>query len=107
MVINNYYEKIKELATNLKSKKEMKKLCYTILLLLPFIGVGQSNEDIQYYESGEVDYKYNFVDGKQHGEEIGYYESGEVAYKANYVDGKLQGELLQYNLNGEIEKNEN
>ena len=83
MVINNYYEKIKELATNLKSKKEMKKLCYTILLLLPFIGVGQSTEDIQYYESGEV------------------------KYKANYVDGKLQGELLQYNLNGEIEKNEN
>ena len=45
--------------------------------------------------------------GNQQGEQINYYESGTIASKANYVDWKLQGELLRYNLNGEIEKNEN
>ena len=46
MVINNYYEKIKELATNLKSKKEMKK----ILLLLLFIPMGIFSQYSNYYK---------------------------------------------------------
>ena len=51
----------------------MKNILFTIALLISFSSFGQ--DDIKqglvtgYYESGEVDYKVNYVDGKEQGEE--------------------------------------
>ena len=73
----------------------MRNILFTIALLISFSSFGQ--DDIkqglvtEYYESGEVDYKVNYVDGKEQGEEIGYYKTGEVSYKLNFEDGKQQG----------------
>ena len=41
----------------------MRKLLFTVLMLLPFIVIGQTTEKIIYYESGAIQFKYNFVDG--------------------------------------------
>ncbi|MDC1459787.1 caspase family protein, partial [Flavobacteriaceae bacterium] len=60
-------------------------------------------EQIGYYESGEVKSKINWVDGLRQGEEITYYESGEVEYRLNYVDDLRQGELIHYYESGEVE----
>ena len=57
----------------------MRRLLFTVLMLLPFIVIGQTTEKVKYYESGAIQ------------------------VKANYVDGKVQGEVIFYTLNGEIE----
>jgi len=36
------------------------------------------------------------------GEHIEYFKTGEIYYKCNYLDGKLHGEYISYYLNGEI-----
>ena len=80
----------------------MKNILFTLALLVSFSSFGQDDIKqglvIDYYESGEVKTKVNYVDGKEQGEEIGYYESGAVSYKVNYVDGKEQGEEIWYYL---------
>jgi antitoxin component YwqK of YwqJK toxin-antitoxin module len=49
----------------------MKKLFYTLVLLISFSSFGQDDikqgEYISYYESGAVQSKGNFVDGKRQG----------------------------------------
>ena len=85
----------------------MKNILYTLALLVSFSSFGQDAKQglvTEYYESGEVKYKVNYVDGKPQGEAIGYYKSGEVKHKVNYVDGKPQGEPKLYTKNGEIKK---
>ena len=78
----------------------MKKILFVLALLISFSSFGQ--DDIkqglvtEYYESGEVKTKVNYVDGKQQGEFIGYYESGAVGEKGNFVDGLAQGEFKNY-----------
>jgi len=67
----------------------MKRLLFTVLMLLPFIVIGQTTEKIKYYESGAIQSKVNFVDGVLQGEEIFYFESGVINVKLNYVDGVL------------------
>ena len=64
----------------------------------------KQGEEIHYYESGEVEYKVNYLDGRKQGEEIGFYESGEVQYKVNYLDGREQGEYISYYESGEVEE---
>ena len=74
----------------------MRKLLFTVLMLLPFMSCEKATtEEIQYYESGAVKSKVNYVDGKEQGEDIGYFESGAVQFKYNFVDGKLQGEKIR------------
>jgi len=85
----------------------MKKILFTLALLISFSSFGQDDIKqglvIQYYESGEVESKVNYVDGKEQGEYIEYYESGEVKLKVNYVDGQLQGEVIIYYESGAVE----
>ena len=60
----------------------MRNILFTLALLISFSSFGQDDIKqglvIEYYESGEVEYKVNYVDGKEQGEYIFYYESGEV-----------------------------
>jgi len=53
-------------------------------------------ESITYYDTGEIYYKCNYLDGELHGEYICYYISGEISYKINYIDGKKNGECISY-----------
>ena len=77
----------------------MKKLLL-LLFFIPLMSLGQTK--FEYYESGAVKSKENYVDGKLQGEMISYYESGAVRIKANNVDDKLQGEAISYNKSGEV-----
>ena len=70
----------------------MKKLI--LLLFIPLVSFGQTK--FEYYESGAVKSKENYVDGKLQGEIISYYESGALRIKARTVDNKLQGEAISY-----------
>ena len=66
----------------------MKRLLFTVLMLLPFMSCEKATtEEIQYYESGAIKAKVNYVDGKLQGEGILYFESGAIQVKGNYVDG--------------------
>ena len=60
----------------------MKNILYTLALLVSFNSFGQDDIKqglvINYYESGAVKDKVNYVDGKEQGEAIGYYEIGET-----------------------------
>ena len=71
----------------------MKNILFTLALLVSFSSFGQDDIKqglvIDYYESGEVKTKANFVDGKVQGEVIEYYENGEIKEIKNYKDGEL------------------
>ena len=56
----------------------------------------------EYYESGEVEWEVNFVDGKLDGKGVVYYESGKVMVEGNYVDGKKEGKKVYYDEEGNI-----
>ena len=76
----------------------MKKILFTLALLVSFSSFGQDYDDgtdrqdwdpIEYYDSGAVASTMNIVDGQAQGESILYYENGEVNIIQNYVDGEL------------------
>ena len=67
----------------------MRRLLFTVLMLLPFIVIGQTTEKIKYYESGAIQVKANFVDGKVQGEVIFYTLNGEIEEIEYYKDGVL------------------
>ena len=60
----------------------MKNILFTLALLISFSSFGQDDIKqglvIDYYESGEVKSKVNYVEGKQQGEYLEYYENGEL-----------------------------
>jgi len=62
----------------------------------------QNGEYVEYYQNGQISYKYNFKAGKQHGEFVWYNEDGTLVKKANYVDGIQHGEWITYHDNGQI-----
>ncbi len=64
----------------------MKNLFLLSTLLISFSSFGQGLV-MNYYESGAVESKANYVDGKRQGEYFEYYESGAVKAKKNYVNG--------------------
>jgi antitoxin component YwqK of YwqJK toxin-antitoxin module len=57
----------------------MKSILFTLALLISFSSFGQDDIKqglvIEYYESGAVQSKVNYVDGKEQGECISYYET--------------------------------
>jgi antitoxin component YwqK of YwqJK toxin-antitoxin module len=71
----------------------MKNILLTLALLISFSSFGQDDIKqglvIQYYESGKVESKSNYVDGQLQGEYITYYESGEIKETKNFKDGVL------------------
>ncbi len=80
----------------------MKNILFTLALLVCFNSFGQTEEVIQYYDSGGIQFKVNYVDGKKHGEEIWYHENGVIMEKVNYVDDVQQGEQINYSDSGAI-----
>ena len=71
----------------------MKNILFTLALLISFSSFGQGDIKqglvTEYYESGEVESKVNYVDGQLQGEYIEYYENGEIKEIQNYKDGEL------------------
>ena len=67
----------------------MKKLLL-LLLFIPLVSCQNVEVRKNYYESGELEYAVNYVDGLKQGEAKFYYESGELESTVNYVDGFKQ-----------------
>jgi len=62
----------------------------------------KNGEYIEYYGSGEIFFKINYLDGKKHGEYINYYRCGLISIKCWYLGGGLHGECIHYFTNGEL-----
>ncbi len=46
-----------------------------------------------YYEDGQLQEIYSYIDGKKNGEYKSYYENGQLALIEFYIDGKRNGEI--------------
>lgn len=83
----------------------MKSLFLSLLFLFVFSGVFSQTSDvgvpknyngewINYYGSGKVKEKINFVNGHRQGKWTYYNENGTIQTDAEYVKGKKEGEIL-------------
>ena len=63
---------------------------------------GQKHAWVDYYLSGKLRFKGNFINGKRHGPWERYYTNGKLNYKGNYVNGKQHGLWERYGANGEL-----
>ena len=57
----------------------------------------------EYYESGELQFTVNFIDGWKQGEMKEYYESGELQSTVNFEDDLRQGEEKIYMKSGDVQ----
>ena len=84
----------------------MKKILFTIALLISFSSFGQDEIKqglvTEYYESGEVKSKTNYVDGKREGEATGYYESGNVNVEVYNNNSPIPTEVIFYYESGKV-----
>ena len=84
----------------------MKKLIL-LLLFIPLVSCQNGEVRKTYYDSGELQYTVNYVDGLKNGEYKFYWESGELKRIGNYVDGLEQGEWKWYYKSGKLEYTRN
>jgi len=59
-------------------------------------------EHIEYYHSGGILSRINYLCGINNGECIYYYETGEISSIINYKDGRKNGESINYFKSGLI-----
>ncbi|NCB45077.1 MAG: toxin-antitoxin system YwqK family antitoxin [Clostridia bacterium] len=74
----------------------------TVYLKSNFVDGKQHGEYVEYFQNGQINYKYNFKTGLEDGEWIWYNEKGNTLKKANYKEGKLHGEWITWFDNGQI-----
>jgi len=74
----------------------------TIYMQSDFVEGRQNGEYIEYYQNGQINYKYSFKNGIEDGEWVWYNEDGALLKKENYKDGKLHGDWVTYHDNGQI-----
>lgn len=54
----------------------------------------------EYYKSGKIKRARTYITGKKEGEDIRFYESGNTEIKMNYINGQVQGDWIMYYENG-------
>jgi antitoxin component YwqK of YwqJK toxin-antitoxin module len=74
----------------------------TVFTKSDFVDGKQHGEYIEYFQNGNVNYKYSFKNGIEDGEWIWNNEAGQLLKKENYKDGQLNGEWITYYDNGQI-----
>ena len=79
----------------------MKKII--LLLLLPLFCTGQSEEKIEYWESGQVLSQIHYLDGKRDGSCRHWYKNGQLMNEGFYKNGKMIGPFMSYYENGQIQ----
>ncbi len=81
----------------------MKKLLFILLLTTPFIGFGQSEEKIEYWDNGLVLSQIHYLDVKRDGSCRHWYKNGQLMNEGFYKNGKMIGPWMSYHENGQIE----
>ena len=49
-----------------------------------------------YYSDGQLNYRFQFLNGDKHGEQLIYFRNGKLSDKEQFVNGKRHGEQLSY-----------
>jgi|TARA_B110000211_G_scaffold154432_1_gene175258 antitoxin component YwqK of YwqJK toxin-antitoxin module len=80
----------------------MKKLLFILLLTLPFIGFGQNEEKIEYWDNGHVLSQIHYLDVKRDGSCRHWYKNGQLMNEGFYKNGKMIGPWMSYHENGQI-----
>ena len=80
----------------------MKKIVF-LFLIFPFIGFGQSEEKIEYWENGQVLSQIYYLEGKRDGSCRHWYKNGQLMNEGFYKNGKMTGSFISYYENGQIE----
>ena len=97
-----------------------------ILFIIPFIGFGETETKIEYWDNGKVLSQIHYLDGKRdgscrywyedvtlmtegfykngkkHGTFTSYWSNGNISYIDNYKDGERHGEFKDFTSKGEI-----
>ena len=85
----------------------MKKLLFILLITIPFIGFGQSEEKIEYWDNGQVLSQIHYLDGKRDGSCRHWYKNGQLMNEGFYQNGKMTGYWMSYYSNGQIQNHGN
>tara|TARA_B110000858_G_C17432295_1_gene305987 strand:+ start:249 stop:560 length:312 start_codon:yes stop_codon:yes gene_type:complete len=56
----------------------------------------------EYYDNGQLRYKWQYLNYKIHGDQFDYYSNGKLNYKTQYLNDKPHGEQLRYHKNGKL-----
>ncbi|MFC4721002.1 toxin-antitoxin system YwqK family antitoxin [Geojedonia litorea] len=67
---------------------------------------GRSGDMKLFYDSGELEWHFEIVNGKGHGFIRGYDKEGNLIKKGTYVNGQLEGDYFWYRKDGSIWKTE-
>ena len=60
----------------------------------------------EYYETGELEEEYYYVNGELEGKYTEYYKNGKIEEEGTFKDGELEGKYFHYNKEGGIKKEE-
>jgi len=62
----------------------------------------KNGEYLIWYDNGQMNEKYNYVDDIKDGEYLKWYENGQMCMKCNYNYNKLNGEWIEWYDNGQM-----
>lgn len=74
----------------------------TVYLKSDFVNGKQHGEYIEYFQNGQINYKYNYKNGIEDGEWVWYDENGNILKKENYKEGNRHGEWTTWFSNGQL-----
>jgi antitoxin component YwqK of YwqJK toxin-antitoxin module len=55
-----------------------------------------------YYDDGQIESEYHYLDGKRHGSQVAYYQNGQTQYEGYYENGFAIGTLAWWYSNGQF-----
>lgn len=61
---------------------------------------------LKYDSTGNIEYKWSFLSGKQSGEQLNYYSAGNLYFSENYEDGKEHGKRMVFYEDGSLKREE-
>ena len=80
----------------------MKKILL-ILFIIPFIGVGQTEVKIEYWDNRKVLSQIHYLDEKRDGSCKYWYKDGQTMMEGFYKNGKMIGMWMSYHENEQLE----
>ena len=85
----------------------MKRILFILLFTTPFIGFGQREEKIEYWDNDQVLSQIHYLDGKRDGSCRHWYKNGQLMNEGFYKNGKMIGYWISYYENGQIQNHGN